>query len=69
MLKPKGAIFQNLCYYLLEKESDVMSIVSIGKATASDRGRDFELIEREFRFGGPVMIKWLVQCKYSNKST
>ena len=50
-------------------EPNLTDIKSIGKTNAADRGRDFLVTENTFdTFGSLLQKKWLVQCKFSDKS-
>ena len=60
--------FQDLIFDLLSLNSSKVKIQPIGKSKASDRGRDFIYIEKIDTFEGEKQFKWLIQCKYSNKS-
>lgn len=65
----KGEYFERLTETLLPLEPNLTDIKSIGKTNAADRGRDFLVTEKSFdTFGLPVEKKWLVQCKFSDKS-
>jgi hypothetical protein len=65
----KGENFEKLTETLLPLEPNLTDIKSIGKTNAADRGRDFLLTENTFdTFGSPLEKKWLVQCKFSDKS-
>lgn len=63
---PKGASFEALCEIILSKQKNIVEIQPIGKTNASDRGRDFIIIENLIDLSGnTAQFKWLVQCKYS----
>jgi len=64
----KDSTFQNLIFDLLYHRSSKIKIEPIGKSKAADRGRDYIYIETIDTFDGVKEIKWLVQCKCSNKS-
>lgn len=65
----KGDHFEKLVETLLQLESNLSEIKSVGKTNAADRGRDFIVIENSVdTFGMPLQKKWLVQCKFSEKS-
>lgn len=64
----KDSQFERICELLLQKENNIKSIIPIGKTRASDRGRDFEVIEENKGFNTTKKIKWLVQCKFSENS-
>lgn len=64
----KGGQFERICELLLQKEINITSIIPIGKTRASDRGRDFEVIEKIESLDKKIEKKWLVQCKYSERS-
>lgn len=65
----KGDYFEKLTETLLPLEPNLTDIKPIGKTNASDRGRDFLVVEKSFdTFGNPLEKKWLVQCKFSEKS-
>jgi len=65
----KGEYFERLTETLLPLEPNLIDIKSIGKTNAADRGRDFLVTEKSFdTFGLSVEKKWLVQCKFSDKS-
>ena len=64
----KDSQFERICEALLNKQKNITTIISIGKTRAADRGRDFEVTEVINEFGNRKEIKWLVQCKYSEKS-
>lgn len=67
--EPKGHFFEMLCEVILSRQEGVTDIQPIGKTTASDRGRDFVVCEKSMNINGEAtMTKWLVQCKYSEKS-
>lgn len=65
---PKGSVFEYLCEVLLQKDSKIIDVQSIGKPNAADRGRDFIIIEETFDLSGKKQSKWLVQCKFSEHS-
>lgn len=65
---PKDGTFEKLTEELLQYEENIRKVIAIGKTRASDRGRDFEVIEVEDSFDRERTIKWLVQCKYSKNS-
>ena len=52
----------------MERLPNVTKVVSIGKARAADRCRDFEVEEKTQGLVGSTTLKWLVQCKYSKRS-
>lgn len=65
----KGDHFEKLTESLLPLEPNLTDIKSIGKTNAADRGRDFLVTENTFdTFGSQLQKKWLVQCKFSDKS-
>lgn len=64
----KDEYFERLCEHLLLKESNIISVIPIGKTRAPDRGRDFEVHEKTTGFIDKKFTKWLVQCKYSKNS-
>lgn len=65
----KGDFFEKLIETLLPLEPNLIDIKSIGKTNAADRGRDFLVTEKSFdTFGSPLEKRWLVQCKFSDKS-
>jgi Restriction endonuclease len=66
--EPQDENFQELCRLLMERLPNVTKVVSIGKARAADRGRDFELEETTQGLVGSTTMRWLVQCKYSKRS-
>jgi len=67
--EPKGTYFEALCEILLSKQKNIMEVQPIGKTNASDRGRDFIVIENSRDLSGSIIkLKWLVQCKYSENS-
>jgi hypothetical protein len=68
LLGDKDRQFERICELLLQKESNITSIIPIGKTRASDRGRDFEVIEKVGGLNSNTEIKWLVQCKFSENS-
>jgi len=68
LLGDKDRQFERICELLLQKESNITSIIPIGKTRASDRGRDFEVIEKIGGLNSNKEIKWLVQCKFSVNS-
>ena len=68
LLGDKDRQFERICELLLQKESNISSIIPIGKTRASDRGRDFEVIEKVGGLNSNKEIKWLVQCKFSINS-
>lgn len=63
-----GLHFESLCEKILNSQTNLFDIQPIGKTTASDRGRDFLVIERIIDLEGERKIKWLVQCKFSENS-
>lgn len=65
----KGDHFEKLAETLLALEPNLIDIKPIGKTNAADRGRDFFVTEKTYdTFGSPLKKKWLVQCKFSEKS-
>ena len=68
LLGDKDRQFERICELLLQKESNITSIIPIGKTRASDRGRDFEVIEKVGGLNSDKQLKWLVQCKFSENS-
>lgn len=66
--EPKDDNFQEICRLLLLKEPGIQEVISIGKARAADRGRDFELRQTVKGLTDSTTIKWLVQCKFSSRS-
>ena len=68
LLGDKDRQFERICELLLQKESNITSIIPIGKTRAADRGRDFEVIEKIGGINSSSEIKWLVQCKFSEHS-
>ncbi|NTW69990.1 MAG: restriction endonuclease, partial [Chlorobiaceae bacterium] len=65
----KGEYFEKLTETLLPLEQNLADIKSIGTTNSPDRGRDFIVTENIFdTFGSLFKKKWLVQCKYSDKS-
>ena len=66
--EPRDENFQELCRFLMERLPSVTKVVSIGKARAADRGRDFEVEEKTQGLVGSTTLRWLVQCKYSKRS-
>jgi hypothetical protein len=66
--EPRDENFQELCRLLMEKLPEVTKVVSIGKARAADRGRDFQVEEETQGIIGSTTLRWLVQCKYSKRS-
>ena len=65
----KGDTFEKLVESLLPLESNIIEVNPVGKTNAGDRGRDFLVIERSVNaLGGSPTKKWLVQCKFSEKS-
>lgn len=68
LLGDKDRQFERICELLLQNESNITSIIPIGKTRASDRGRDFEVIEKVDGLNSRTEIKWLVQCKFSGNS-
>lgn len=64
----KDSTFQDLVFDLLYHRSSKVEIEPIGKSNAADRGRDHIYVETIDTFDGKKEIKWLIQCKYSNKS-
>lgn len=65
----KGDHFEKLVETLLPLEPNICDVKTIGKTNASDRGRDFIVIEKSYdTFGIPVNKSWLVQCKFSTNS-
>lgn len=68
LLGDKDRQFERICELLLRKESNITSIIPIGKTRASDRGRDFEIIEKIGGLNSNTEYKWLVQCKFSENS-
>lgn len=65
---PKDETFEKLTEELLFHEKKTKKVTPIGKTRASDRGRDFEVIEAEDSFDREKITKWLVQCKFSKNS-
>jgi hypothetical protein len=47
LLGDKDRQFERICELLLQKEKNIIRVIPIGKTRASDRGRDFEVIEKE----------------------
>lgn len=68
LLGDKDRQFERICELLLQKESNITSIIPIGKTRASDRGRDFEVTQKIGGLNSDNEIKWLVQCKFSINS-
>jgi len=68
LMEDKSENFERIVEILLQKEKDIVKVVSIGKTKAGDRGRDFEVVEVSSTISGVIQKKWLVQCKYSVKS-
>lgn len=68
LLGDKDRQFERICELLLQKESKITSVIPIGKTRASDRGRDFEVIEKVGGLNSDNQKKWLVQCKFSENS-
>lgn len=66
--EPKDETFQELSRVLLERDPLISTTVPIGKARAADRGRDLHVIETARELMGTAETKWLVQCKYSQRS-
>jgi len=66
--KPQDDTFQELCRVLLERDTSIKNVISIGKTRAADRGRDLEVEEMVEGFVSSKTTKWLVQCKFSTKS-
>lgn len=65
----KGDYFEKLTETLLSLEPNLKEIKPIGKTNAADRGRDFLVTEKSFdTFGMPFEKKWLIQCKFSERS-
>lgn len=64
----KGSHFESLCEKILNTQENLFELQPIGKPNAADRGRDFLVMERVLDLEGEKVIKWLVQCKYSNNS-
>jgi hypothetical protein len=65
----KGDYFEKLVETLLQLEPSITNVTPIGKTNAADRGRDFIVTEKTMdTFGKTIEKKWLVQCKYSDKS-
>lgn len=65
----KGDNFEKLVETLLQLEPSISHVTPIGKTNAADRGRDFIVTEKTMdTFGKTIEKKWLVQCKYSDKS-
>jgi hypothetical protein len=65
----KGDNFEKLVETLLQLETNISNVTPIGKTNAADRGRDFIVTEKAMdTFGKIIEKKWLVQCKYSDKS-
>jgi hypothetical protein len=64
----KGDYFEKITETLLQLEPN-LEVNTLGKTNAADRGRDFIVIEKGFdTFGNLNIKKWLVQCKFSEKS-
>jgi len=65
---PKGATFELLVERLLSSREGLSDVQPIGKTNASDRGRDFIVIEtiRDLN-GKQSQVKWLIQCKFTLK--
>lgn len=68
LIGDKDRQFERICELLLQKEQNISKIIPIGKTRASDRGRDFDVIEKVEILGEITERKWLVQCKYSENS-
>ncbi|MEO5777201.1 MAG: restriction endonuclease [Flavobacterium sp.] len=68
LIGDKDRQFERICELLLQKEQNISKIIPIGKTRASDRGRDFDVIEKIENLGEITERKWLVQCKYSENS-
>jgi len=68
LIGDKDRQFERICELLLQKELNITSIIPIGKTRAADRGRDFEVVEEKGGFNSQNKVKWLVQCKFSEKS-
>ncbi len=68
LIGDKDRQFERICELLLQKEKNISRIIPIGKTRASDRGRDFEVIEKIDSISEIKERKWLVQCKYSESS-
>jgi hypothetical protein len=64
----KSENFERIVETLLQKERNLTKITPIGKTNAADRGRDFDVIENNSTLNKTISKKWLVQCKYSEKS-
>jgi len=60
--------FERVCELLLNREYNLSRITPIGKTRAADRGRDFEVVEKIDGIDSKRDLKWLVQCKFSDKS-
>lgn len=64
----KGTHFESLCEKILNSQENLFDLQPMGKTNASDRGRDFIVMEKVLNLEGRKEIKWLVQCKYSDNS-
>lgn len=68
LIGDKDRQFERICELLLQKEKNIIRVIPIGKTRASDRGRDFEVVEKDEGLGNVAEQKWLVQCKFSEHS-
>lgn len=68
LLGDKDRQFERICELLLQNDSNIKTVIPIGKTRASDRGRDFEVIETLGGLSSSGERRWLVQCKFSINS-